>query len=66
MEKLEDFNGRLEVGQSSDIYYLVFRMKETAGNDFQKQEFSGVGITVCAVQGNAGMPEKGDDHVDIN
>lgn len=66
MERIEDFNGRLEVGKSSEIYYLVFHMKETAGNDFQNKEFSGVGITVCAVQGNAGMPERGDDHVDID
>jgi len=52
MVKLQEFDGRLEVGQTSDIYYLVFRMKETAGNEFQDRAFTGVGITVCAVQGN--------------
>lgn len=51
-EKLHSFTGRLEVGQSSDTYYLVIKMKETAGNEFQKSEYSGIGITVCAVQGN--------------
>ena len=53
MVKLQEFDGRLEVGQSSEAYYLVFRMKETAGNEFQNRTFTGVGITVCAVQGNA-------------
>lgn len=52
MVKLQEFDGRLEVGQSSDVYYLVFHMKEEIGNEFQDQEFIGVGITVCAVQGN--------------
>ena len=52
MVKLQEFNGRLEVTQSSEVFYLVFRMKETAGNEFQDQVFTGVGITVCAVQGN--------------
>ena len=51
--KLMDFNGELAVGQCSEIYYLVFRMKETAGNEYQDRTFSGVGVTVCAVQGNA-------------
>ena len=52
MVKLQEFNGGLAVGETSDIYYLVFRMKETAGNEFQNRSFTGVGITVCAVQGN--------------
>lgn len=50
--RMQDFDGRLEVGQSSKVLYLVFRMKETAGNEFQDRTFTGVGITVCAVQGN--------------
>ena len=53
MTRVYDFDGRLEPGQSSDVYYLVFRMKESAGNEFQGRTFTGVGITVCAVQGNA-------------
>lgn len=52
MVKLREFDGSLKVGQTSDIYHLVFRMKETVGNDFQGRTFTGVGITVCAVQGN--------------
>ena len=56
-EELISFTGRLEVGQSSDTYYLVIKMKETAGNDFQKTTYSGIGITVCAVQGNAKLEE---------
>lgn len=60
MVKLQEFDGRLEVGQTSEVYYLVFRMKETADNDFQDRTFNyykdnvfyGIGITVCAVQGN--------------
>ena len=50
--KLQEFDGEIEIGQSSEVYYLVFRMKETAGNEFQNRTFTGVGITVCAVQGN--------------
>ena len=52
-ERLQEFEGSLKPEQSSEIYYLVFRMKETAGNEFQDRTFTGVGITVCAVQGNA-------------
>jgi len=55
MVKLQEFDGRLEVGQNSSIYYLVFRMKETAGDEFQDRTFTGVGITVCAVQGNVSI-----------
>ena len=55
-EKLREFDGRLEVGQSSETYYLVFKMKETAGNEFQNRTFTGVGITVNAVQGNVVIP----------
>ena len=43
----------LGVGKSSDIYYLVVRMKDDAGNAYQDQSYSGIGITVWAVQGNA-------------
>ena len=55
MVKLQEFDGRLEVGQNSSIYYLVFRMKEPAGDEFQDRTFTGVGITVCAVQGNVSI-----------
>lgn len=56
-EKLLSFTGRLEVGQSSDTYYLVIKMKETATNEFQGKAYTGIGITVCAVQGNAKIEE---------
>jgi len=61
MVKLQDFDGRLEPKQQSDVYYLVFHMKEEIGNGYQNQEFTGAGITVTAVQGNVNI---GD--VDIN
>jgi hypothetical protein len=32
-------------------------MKETAGNEFQKQEYRGIGVTVFAIQGNAILEE---------
>lgn len=34
-------------------YYLFVHMKESAGNEFQGAIYSGIGITVYAVQGNA-------------
>lgn len=52
-ERLTEFTGRLEVDQMSETYYLVIRMKETAGNEFQNKTYTGIGITVYAVQGNA-------------
>ena len=53
-EKLTEFkvNG-LAVGESSCTYYLFVRMKESAGNEFQGKTYSGIGVTVYAVQGNA-------------
>ena len=64
-KRLYEFEGSLEPGYGSDVYYLVFRMKESAGNEFQNRTFSGIGITVCAVQGN-GYTEKGEDYVNGN
>ena len=54
-EKLTEFTGRLEVDQTSETYYLVIRMKESAGNEFQNKTYSGIGVTVYAVQGNASI-----------
>lgn len=53
-EKLTEFkvNG-LAAGESSDTYYLYIRMKESVGNEFQGKTYSGIGVTVYAVQGNA-------------
>ena len=56
MVKLNEFEGRLQPGKISDAYYLVFKMKTSAGNEFQNTPFSGVGVTVLAVQGNAVAP----------
>ena len=52
-ERLTNFKGRLGVGDASESYILRVKMKETAGNEFQGKTFSGIGITVYAVQGNA-------------
>lgn len=49
---LLEFTGRLEVDQSSDVYYLIVSMKKSAGNEFKNKVYSGIGITVYAVQGN--------------
>ena len=56
-EKLMSFIGRLEAGKTSDTYYLVLKMKENATNDFQNQRYSGIGITVYAIQGNVDIKE---------
>ena len=43
----------LAVGETTDeTFYLVVKMKEDAGNGFMNKEYSGIGITVFAVQGN--------------
>ena len=47
------FYGELGVGGVSESYRLVIKMKETVGNEFQGKTYSGIGITVYAVQGNA-------------
>ena len=52
-QKLTDFTGRLEVGESSEsTYYLFIKMKESVGNEFQGKSYAGIGVTVYAVQGN--------------
>ena len=52
VDDLYKFRGSLPANENSEIYYLVFRMKEDAGNKYQNRRYSGIGITVCAVQGN--------------
>jgi hypothetical protein len=53
-QRLTNFTGRLEVGESSEsAYYLFIKMKETVGNEFQGKSYTGIGITVYAVQANA-------------
>ena len=51
-EELTSFEGSLAVDGSTDLYYLVIMMKDTADNTFQNACYSGIGITVYAVQGN--------------
>ena len=57
-EKLTKFkvNG-LAPGESSATYFLLIKMKETAGNEFQNKRYEGIGVTVYAVQGNAILKE---------
>ena len=53
-EKLTEFkvNG-LAAGESSETYHLFIKMKESVGNEFQGKTYTGIGVTVYAVQGNA-------------
>ncbi len=51
-QKLSDFRPTLGIGESSETYYLCVKMKETAGNEFQGKKYSGIGVTVYAVQAN--------------
>ena len=50
---MHEFVEHLKAGNSSaNTYYLFVRMKPEANNDFKNQTYSGIGITVYAVQGN--------------
>ena len=52
------FTGRLEAkNDQSDTYYLFVKMKDTASNSFQGRSYSGIGVTVYAVQGNVNVKE---------
>ena len=58
VERMPKFLGKLGADSvSADTYYLFVRMKETAGNEFQKQKYTGIGVTVYAVQGNVDIEE---------
>ena len=55
---ITEFVGRLEPTRSTtDTYYLFIRMKTDADNGFQGETFSGIGVTVYAIQGNVGVGE---------
>ncbi|MBQ8320489.1 MAG: hypothetical protein IJX81_06375 [Clostridia bacterium] len=56
-EKLTAFRGSLPVGKEGDIYYLVVRMREEANSDFRLRTYTGIGVTVYAVQGNVEIEE---------
>jgi len=55
--KLTAFKDELGVGEISETYYLVIKMKEEAGNEFQNQTFAGIGITVYAMQNDTEIKE---------
>ena len=52
-ELLTSFTGNLAVREQSEAYYLIIRMRKEAGNEFQDKTYTGIGITVYAVQSNA-------------
>ena len=57
-EPLAPFTGHLTTKEGervSNTYYLYVKMKETAGNQFQGKIYTGIGVTVCAVQGNVNI-----------
>ena len=56
-ERIEKVVGELGVGECSETYYLFIKMKENAGNSFQGKSYSGIGVTVYAVQGNFDLTE---------
>ena len=51
-DRITNFKGRLAVGDASENYCLVVRMKDDVGNEFQGKTYTGIGVTVYAVQGN--------------
>ena len=57
-QPLTEFIGELAVERvSTKTYYLFIKMKESAGNEFQNKTYSGIGVTVYAVQGNVDFEE---------
>lgn len=59
--QMPSFTGSLKVDEVSEMYYLVIRMKENAGNEFQGKEYTGIGITVIAVQGNVDIEQVNEE-----
>ena len=54
-EPLKPFTGSLRAEEGKDLsetYYLFIKMKESTGNEFQNKTYTGIGVTVYAVQGN--------------
>ena len=47
----------LAPGKTSVNYRLLIKMKETVGNEFQGKTYTGIGVTVYAVQGNVSIKE---------
>ncbi|MBR2970904.1 MAG: hypothetical protein IKC48_03815 [Clostridia bacterium] len=50
--ELNKFSANLKADEISETYYLIVKMKTTVGNDFQGKAYSGIGVTVYAVQSN--------------
>ena len=57
-DRITEFRGELDTKEKreSKTYYLFIKMKETVGNEFQGKTYSGIGVTVYAVQGNGSLP----------
>lgn len=47
----------LAPGKTSVNYRLLIKMKESVGNEFQGKTYTGIGVTVYAVQGNVNIKE---------
>ena len=45
----------LAAGDSSQVYFLIIKMKESADNEFQNKTYTGIGVTVYGVQGNGAL-----------
>lgn len=56
-ERVTNFKGYLVAAESSESYCLFIKMKENVGNDFQGKLYTGIGVTVYAVQGNVSIGE---------
>lgn len=57
MQNFTSKGSPLPGGETSDVYYLVVKMKEEANDKFQDRSYSGIGVTVTATQGNANIEE---------
>ncbi len=52
---LKSFTKSLAVDEIGGTYYLVIRMRTTADNKFQNRTFTGIGVTVTAVQSGGNL-----------
>ena len=55
---LSEYKWHLKAGEISAVYQLYVKMREDAGQEFQNQAYEGIGVTVCAVQGNVTRTEE--------
>jgi len=53
--ELNKFSANLKADEISAPYYLIVKMKTSAGNEFQGKAYSGIGVTVYAVQSNGAV-----------